>query len=120
MKKIIVVVIIVLFFFSGCNIEKTTLIISNNSTKDLEGIRWNGKKYYGGHGIYGTVLLPGETCTLEVDPGGGYIFFEISNFRDIHTKEMLILNKGETQIFYFLNSTEVVYDDNNTTLSNLK
>jgi len=126
MKKIIVVVIIVLLFFSGCNIEKTTLIISNNSSKTLTDIVWNGKKYQVEYKFLNTnyistgELNPGDTCTLEVDPGGGYIFFRISNFKDIRTQEMIILNKGETQIFYFLDSTDIVYDNKNTTISGLK
>ena len=118
MKKIIVVVIIVLFFFSGCNIEKTTLIFSNNSNKTINSIKWNGKS---SGGYFGSgIIAPGDTCTLEVDPGAGYIFFEISNFKNIRTQEMIILNKGETQIFYLLDSTDIVYDDKNTTISGLK
>jgi hypothetical protein len=118
-------VTLLFFFLVACPTDnkeeqnETTLTISNNSSSDLVSCSWNGTQfgtrdpyYYRDNDRH---INHGEKSTENVDPGSGYIFFEFpQGWKSGRSQELIILEKGESKTFVFLDST-VVVDQNGKT-----
>jgi len=62
-------------------------------------------------------IKSGNTVTKTVNPGTGYIFFDVDD-ASYSTKDLIVVEEDENEVFNFTNNTLVVdLDDTNTTLT---
>lgn len=94
----------------------TQLTFYNNSSEDLELVKWkpyNNTTYYftkdqilDGVNFFGG-LKSGHLQTLTVNPGSSYFYFyfvgDVTNYRTI---TLVTVDKGQTRLFEFNNLTD--------------
>jgi hypothetical protein len=91
--------------------SSTTLKIKNESFSDLTEVLWQNVKF--SNNTYEDTLKIGTTVTQNVEEGAGYIFFKRkSNPLIARTKDLVIVDNGETAEFTFNNNTLVVEVNN--------
>jgi len=125
MKKFLTVLAVFALVFAGCEEDIdggykppvwTYLKIKNESSTDINEVKWNGKQFYA---YSKSIFNPGENGRGMVDPGQGYVFFTIfsvnSGTTRLRTSALVIVEEGKDEEFSILNSTVVVDLDTNDT-----
>jgi hypothetical protein len=100
-----------IFTKPGASGGDTTLKIKNESFSDLTEVLWQGVSF--ASNSYEDDLKMGTTVTMNVEAGGGYIFFKRKSNQIIaRTQNMVIVESGETVEFTFTDNTLVVEINN--------
>jgi hypothetical protein len=139
MKKLFAVAAVFALVLVGCgddggndsndNKNETILTISNNSSRNFYSTRWNGTDFFNPYPYSNSgYIRSGDKLKAEVDPGNGYIYFTVypwpnneylGSRRSGRTQELIIMEKGKSKTFVFIDST-VVVDGNNKTYTLLE
>jgi hypothetical protein len=124
MKNPFIALAILIILFSGCaqpTEEGLSMTIKNQSFSDLLDVQWQGIAFKS-NTVESSIPI-GNTVTVDVDPGSGYIFFKRKlNPAFARTKEMIVIEKGGTEEFVFTDNTLIVEannPDNTGTLKNM-
>ncbi|MDR1220954.1 MAG: hypothetical protein LBK73_15290 [Treponema sp.] len=89
----------------------TTLTIKNQSFSDLMDVQWQGV-IFRTNTVESSIPI-GSTVTVNVEPGASYIFFKRkSNPAFARTKEVVVIEKSETEEFVFTDNTLIVEANN--------
>jgi hypothetical protein len=134
MRKIFVFVGIITLVCVGCddggnsneNKNETVLTITNNSSSSIASVEWNGTNFADPDKNFLVTpprpdfFRPGGKLKAEVDPGNGYIYFSVylnsGRLSSGRIQELIIMEKGESKTFVFIDSTVVVESNKTYTL----
>jgi len=122
MKKYLKLIVISTLVFSVCEEKIATLTIKNESFTEITDVMWQNVSF--ANNKYEKSIKPGTTVTMDVQPGGGYIFFKRkSSPISARTRDLVIVGSEKNINFVFLDSTvivEVNNPNNNGTLGTLQ
>jgi hypothetical protein len=96
---------------TGGDTGNATLKINNQSFTELTDVIWQNVSFAGSQ--YENSIKTGNNVSKSVTAGAGYIYFKRkSNAITARTKDMVIVNKGETINFTFTGNTLIVEANN--------